>query len=93
MQWNNTIENMRKIFRRILNRRGAQLLEEGLLLALAVMALAVLVAIVSGIFTNLKDLIVGQEKSLEKFLVEVLRDDLDTLWNNILGGICKCKGG
>ncbi|RLE83215.1 MAG: hypothetical protein DRJ52_00110 [Thermoprotei archaeon] len=78
---------------KILNKRGAQLLEEGLLLALAVMAIAVLVAIVGGIFTNIKDLMIGQEKSLEKFLVEVLRDDLDTLWNNILGGICKCNGG
>ncbi|RLE94778.1 MAG: hypothetical protein DRN04_02610 [Thermoprotei archaeon] len=83
---------MVKILKRIFNKRGAQLLEEGLLLALAVMALAVLIAIASGIFTNLKDLLIGQDKSLEKFLVEVLRDDLDTLWNNILGGISKCKG-
>jgi len=76
-----------------MNKRGSQLVEEGLLLAVALMALVILLSMISGFMSTLKTAYQNSQDSLDKFLVEVLRDDLDTLWNATIGKLTgTCAG-
>ena len=74
-------------------RRGSQLVEEGLLLAVALMALIMILSMISGFMHTLQKVYESSQNSLDKFLVEVLRDDLDAIWNATIGQITGITSG
>lgn len=73
--------------------KGSQLVEEGLLLAVALMALIMILSMVSGFMATLQKVYENSQNSLDKFLVEVLRDDLDALWNATIGQLTGVTSG
>lgn len=73
--------------------KGSQLVEEGLLLAVALMALMMILSMVSGFMATLQKVYENSQNSLDKFLVEVLRDDLDALWNVTIGQLTGVTSG
>ncbi len=76
------------LLRRVLgDRRGSQLVEEGLLIGLSMMALVVIISMVSGLFSSLKGIYTSGHESLDKFIVDVLGKDLDKIWNSTVGWI------
>ncbi len=70
---------------RVRKSRGTQMVEESLLLAVSLMALMIILSMISGFLTTVKQAYENSQNSLDKFLVEVFRDDLDTLWNSTIG--------
>jgi len=67
--------------RKKLNKKGSQLVEEGLLIGLSMLALVVVASMVSNILGNVQQIYSSSQNSLDKFLVEVLGRDLDKIWN------------
>jgi len=71
--------------RKKLNKKGSQLVEEGLLIGLSMLALVVVASMVSNILGNVQQIYSSSQNSLDKFLVEVLGRDLDKIWNETVG--------
>ena len=68
-----------------LGRRGSQLVEEGLLLGVSLVALVILLSLLTNIIASVKAAYYGSESALDKFLVEVLGKDLNELYNATIG--------
>ncbi|MCD6458463.1 MAG: hypothetical protein DRJ44_00425 [Thermoprotei archaeon] len=73
--------------RKLRNNKGSQLVEEGLLLGLSLIAMIILLSLLSNIIATLKVTYQSSEGALDKFLIEILGDDLDALYNATLGQI------
>ncbi len=73
--------------------KGSQLVEEGLLLAIALMALIMILSMISGFMGTLQKVYESSQNSLDKFIVEILRDDLDALWNATIGQVTGVTSG
>ncbi|RLE77049.1 MAG: hypothetical protein DRJ44_02930 [Thermoprotei archaeon] len=71
-------------------RRGSQMIEEGLLLGLSLVAMMILLTLLSDLIATLKLAYQGSEGALDKFIVEVLGEDLDAIYNATIG---KISGG
>ena len=75
--------------KRWLNRKAAQMVEEGLLIGIALIAMTLLVSMIGGILSYVENTFKNSQNTLENFIVEVLGKDLDKLWNEtvkIFGG-------
>jgi len=61
------------------NRKGSPLLEEGMLIALAIMTLAVIFSIALGILGEVQEIVENMGFTTDNFV-----NSLDALWNKIL---------
>ena len=78
-----------RILGKWLNRRAAQMVEEGLLIGIALLAMTLLVSMIGGILNYIENTFKSSQNTLESFIVEVLGKDFDKLWNEtvkIFGG-------
>jgi len=67
------------------SKKGSQLVEEGMLLGISLVAMTIVAAMASDILGSIKVAYENARSSLDQFLTEVLRDDFDKLWNFIWG--------
>jgi len=68
-------------------KKGSQMIEEGLLLGLSLIAMVILLTLLSDLIATLKLAYQGSEGALDKFIVEVLGEDLDAIYNATIGQI------
>ncbi|RLE66389.1 MAG: hypothetical protein DRJ38_01705 [Thermoprotei archaeon] len=68
-------------------KKGSQMIEEGLLLGLSLVAMMILLTLLSDLIATLKVAYQGSEGALDKFIVEVLGEDLDAIYNATIGQI------
>ena len=77
-----------KLLKKI-NKKAAQMVEEGLLIGIALLAMTLLLSMLGGILSYVENTFKSSQNSLENFIVEVFGRDLDKLWNEtikIFGG-------
>jgi len=67
------------------DRRGSQLIEEGMLLGISLVAMAVVATMASNILGSIKSAYDNARSSLDQFLTEVLRDDFNKIWDFVFG--------
>lgn len=81
------LKTLVKILKFVLkSQRGSQLVEEGMLLGISLVAMAVVATMASNILGSIKSAYDSARSSLDQFLTEVLRDDFNKIWNFIFGG-------
>lgn len=67
------------------DKRGSQLIEEGMLLGISLVAMAVVATMASNILGSVKSAYDNARSSLDQFLTEVLRDDFNRIWDFVFG--------
>ena len=67
------------------DKRGSQLIEEGMLLGISLVAMAVVATMASNILGSVKSAYDNARSSLDQFLTEVLRDDFNKIWDFVFG--------
>ena len=63
------------------DKQGSQLIEEGMLLGISLVAMAVVATMASNILGSVKSAYDNARSSLDQFLTEVLRDDFNKIWD------------
>ncbi|HDD63967.1 MAG: hypothetical protein DRJ32_01160 [Thermoprotei archaeon] len=76
---------LKTIVQIVRRRRGSQLVEEGLLLGISLIALMIVVSMVSGLLTTIQTAVASTQDSFDKFLTQVFRDDFNKIWEFIFG--------
>ena len=67
------------------DKQGSQLIEEGMLLGISLVAMAVVATMASNILGSVKSAYDNARSSLDQFLTEVLRDDFNKIWDFVFG--------
>lgn len=67
------------------NKRGSQLVEEGMLLGLSLVSMAIVATMATNMLNSIKSIYDSARNSLDQFLTKVLRDDFDKIWNFVFG--------
>ncbi|GEM_PF-1507872 len=86
MRWK-SVERLVRVLRYLArDRRGSQLIEEGMLLGISLVAMTVVATMASNILGSIKAAYDNARSSLDQFLTEVLRDDFNKMWDFVFGG-------
>ncbi len=67
------------------DKRGSQLVEEGLLLGISLAAMAVVASMATGVLNSVKAAYEGARSNLDSFLTQVLQNDLNKIWEYVFG--------
>ena len=67
------------------NKRGSQLVEEGMLLGISLVSMAIVATMATNMLNSIKNIYDSARNSLDQFLTKVLRDDFDKIWNFVFG--------
>ena len=77
------MRRLKVLLRRLLaDIRASPLVEEGMLIGVSVITLALLLSLISGIFGGLKGLLHGSTNSFESIFNEIVKE-LDKIWEYI----------